>query len=349
MNLGIIIIINLFFFLLFYKILSKKWLPNKKTVIAVIVGLAIFPLILLIQKSISGISGISEQQYILINAFLEETIKLIAVILFITFNRFKKASFLEVLGIGLGFAFVENVIYSHSQIFNFTLYNALLVSFIRLAGGLLLHTSTVGILSLCLIYLKSKKAIIVSTLLLITTYIHYLFNKHILNENDWALFGIWVFSLLVFSYYIFVNNKTENLETKDKLTPKIAKFILKYVGLFVVYFILLVSFMFLADNFNLQRYSPQEIESIESTQNELKKVATTWEDENLQGNYAESAKDLERIREIFHELDVSYSRIISLMKENKADLSFEDHEFLYSQESPIYKELNELTSKFNQE
>lgn len=348
LNLLLIILLNLFIFLLFYKLISKKWIPDRNTIIAIIVGLLLVPVAILIEKSLKGIGGISQDRYIIIFAVIEEGLKLLSIFFLIQSNKFRKFTFLELLGIGLGFSFLETIIFGYMKVVSgsmiypglaTTLYSGLHISFIRIFGALLLHTSTVGLLSLTLVYLKKKRIIPIITALIISIFIHYSFNKKV-NETFAYIFIASIAFLLMYNLYIFINSRIEDSDKIKTSVSKITKFILQFIILFSLYLAVFVTFS--KYSFGLERYSSQEIEQVKISQDKAIESANSWQTKEVVNRYKESTIELSRINEIYEEIDNNYSRIIKIMEEKKKNLSSEDIEFLHAKESKLKNELERL-------
>lgn len=357
-NLLIIITFNLFLYLFFHKLISQKWLPNKNTIITITIGLLLVPISILIEKFFKVSGFLSEHQYNLIVVIIEEVLKLIPIFIILNIIKFRKFTFLEILGIGLGFAFLESIIYGQGNILSgsylypglpTTLYVSFLTLILRSLGALILHISTVALMGLTLIYLKNKKKLFILIILPVSVYIHYLFNEYTSNNSEHFLTAFIIISLIfitIYSIYVYINSKIEKSEKIKTIVIKISKFTLKYLILYILCFGLLVSI----DQINflgLPRYSAQEIEQTKISQNKTRESANSWQSEEVINRYKESTNELSRIKEIYTEIDNNYSRIIQIMEENKEELSLEDKEFLNPKESKLSDELKRLRDTIN--
>lgn len=348
-NLLIIILFNLFLYFLFYKLISQKWIPNKNTIIALIIGSLLVQLVLPIQKFIQNIIFSNELQT-LTWASIEEIFKLISIVLLLYFCKSRKFTFLEILGVGIGFSFLETILFVYKAI-NYgsyiypglpaTFYVAFLTLILRALGALVMHVLTVGMMALTLIYLKNKKRFFIILVFPLSIYIHFWFNKNMIMNNGqdflFIISIIWLLFAFVFSSFLYIESRMKNSESMKIAIIKIGKFLLKYV----TFLILSLGLIYIFISFNLlglQRYSIQEIEQTKVMQEKLQQNAKIWDD-------GESTKEIERIKEIYKELNNNYTRIIGLMEVNNEELSESDIEFLTSRQIPLRVELVDLQNK----
>jgi len=360
-NLLIIIAFNLFLYLIFYKIINGNWFPKGKAIIPILIGIILVPLASFIEKFFKGNNLISEEKYNLIVAVIEETLKIIPIFVFLFIFKNKKFTFLEILGIGIGFAFLETILYGQGTLLrgshllysgiSTTFYNTFSIAFLTLVlralGALVMHTLTVCMMGITLIYFNNKQKLFIILIFPLCIFIHYLYNQKIMMGSGENFLGVFIVTsilfMAVFSLYIYKKNKNENLYKIKVILKKIGKFILKYLAFFILYSALLVAIDSITIP-GIKLYSNEEIEQTKIYQNEFIESSKFWQGEESAKRYSESLEDLSRIKGIYAQINNTYIRIAEKM-ENNIKLTDIEKDFLESRGTVLVKEINILVNK----
>lgn len=355
-NLIIVIIVSILISYIFYVVISNKWLPSKNILISFLIGCSLVPVAILLEKETLLNTLISNNENYKIIAFVlvEEFLKIASLFLFIKFNKNDKNNFVELLGIGIGFSFVESIMYSYNGglgLFSGILNTSLLTLVLRSTGALIMHTITIAIVSLSILYFKNKRKIIIYILSIIFGLIfHFFFNFFIQKgsgENFLTVFSItWLLFLILYILYLYLDYKNNNLLTIKKFRNRIAVFIGKYL-LFIVF---MIASLVLIDSGigGLKNYSEKDIEQAKIVQQDIIKYIDSWT-ENLPEGYKKYPNEVESIVEKLNIINNHYSRIIFITEEGD-NLSGEDLSFLRTnggeKKDEVYVLIDNLYRKF---
>jgi len=315
-NLITLIPINIFLIYLFYIVISRKWIPSKNMLISFLIGCCLVPIAFLSEKGISLLPFISNNENLNIGFFvlIEEFLKLLSVFLIFYFVKDKKVSFVELLGVGVGFALVENIMFglnAGTGLYSGLLNTGLLTNLLRTTGSLILHTITVGLFALFLVY-KTNKKILYLIPIIFSVIFHYLFNYKIMigdGENFLGLFSIyWLLFLILYFIHLYFENK-DTLNIKEILKKCLIFFIKFVVFIALVMFSLGIVSEY-GNQLGIKDYSQKEIESAQNRQVEIEKAVDNWNPENLSDGYKKYPKESSQIYENLIIINNQYKNII---------------------------------------
>lgn len=352
-NLIIIIVFSFFISYLFFLVTSNKWLPSRKFLFSFIIGCSLVPTAMLIEKQtlLSPLIVNNETLKIFIWVIIEELLKILSLFLFIKYNKGGKNNVINLFGIGIGFSFVESIIYSQSSgigLFSGLLNTSLTTLTLRSIGSLILHISTIAIVSLGILYFKNKRKYLVSILSIISAVlIHFIFNFSIGKywNNFLVIFSsVWLLFLIVHILNIYLDYRNNDLLKIKKFTNQIAVFIGKYL----LYLVFIILSLVLIDSGvgGLKNYSKKDIEQAKIAQQNITKSIVSWREENLPENYKIFSNEIYKIRDKLDVIEYNYNIIISLMEKSQENLPTDDLSFLRTNGSEELDELNKLIDDF---
>lgn len=348
-NLIIITIVTLSVSYLFYIVISNKFIPSRNFIISFILGSSLVPVVILLEKGTLLNTTIASNHYLntLIWVIIEESLKILLVFLFIKFDEERNNKFIELLGIGVGFSFVESIIFSYYSglgMFSGFLNFSLLTLILRSIGSLFVHTLTIATVSTGILYFNNKRKIIKRTLfILIALAIHFFFNIFIEKnngENFLITFSItWLLFLIIYILYTYLDLKKNNLYKIKKFLKQISIF----VGELFLFIVLMIISLVIIDSglSGIKNYSERDIEQAKIAQQDILKSIDNWSLENLPEEYKEYPNDIGSIINKLEIINNNYSRII-FMAEEGDNLSGDDLAFLRSNGGEELEEVNTL-------
>lgn len=347
-NLITLIPINIFLIYLFYIVISRKWIPSKNMLISFLIGCCLVPIAFLSEKGISLLPFISNNENLNIGFFvlIEEFLKLLSVFLIFYFVKDKKVSFVELLGVGVGFALVENIMFglnAGTGLYSGLLNTGLLTNLLRTTGSLILHTITVGLFALFLVY-KTNKKILYLIPIIFSVIFHYLFNYKIMigdGENFLGLFSIyWLLFLILYFIHLYFENK-DTLNIKEILKKCLIFFIKFVVFIALVMFSLGIVSEY-GNQLGIKDYSQKEIESAQNRQVEIEKAVDNWNPENLSDGYKKYPKESSQIYENLIIINNQYKNIIYIMENEPKSFTSDYLEFLKTGGGELATKTDEL-------
>jgi hypothetical protein len=323
--------------------------PSKNILISFLIGCSLAPIALLLEKGISLNTLIlnNENLGILMWSTIEEVLKIISLFLFIKFNKNSKNSFIELLGIGIGFSFIESISFSYNNslgLFSGVLNTGLLTLVLRSMGSLILHTFTIGLVSFGILYLKKYKINLkyfIFILLAIIT--HFFFNFFVVKDGGNNFLNVflvmWILFLVLYLVYLYFDYKKDSLLTIKKFKKKVAIFI----GKFLLFIIFIITFVILIEDGvgGFKNYSEKDIEQAKIIQTEVIKVRESWNIENLPEEYRKYHNEIESIVDKLTIINNHYEQIIFIAEEGD-NFSGDDLKFLRTNGGELKKEVDSL-------